>query len=149
MNSHSFTDRCSVEHVDAGILSEESVRDQLSAAEELCYIGHQEPALVAAGAALEGALRRRGAALAGEHASVGALLEALLATGVLHDDEYELVGITLNARDRLAQGYAPLICEATEPDLLSAVLALTHRLLEAVVPFALASTGNGSLPRVR
>jgi hypothetical protein len=149
VGTRTFTDRSSYGDVDVGILSEESVRDQLSAAEELCYIGHQEPALVAAGAALEGALRRRGAALAGECASVGALLEALLATGVLHDHEYELVGMTLNARDRLAQGYAPLIAEATEPELIDSVLALTHRLLEAVAPYALAGAGGGSLPRAR
>jgi hypothetical protein len=146
---HTFTHRRSIGDVDAGILSEESVRDQLSAAEELCYIGHQEPALVAAGAALEGALRRRGSALAGERASVGALLEALLSTGVLRDHEYEVVAVTLDARDRLAHGYAPLLAEATDPDLIRAVLALTHRLLEVVVPFALAATGDGSYPRAR
>src|SRR2546423_4882938 len=67
--------------LDAGILSEESVRDQLSAAEELVYVGHKEPALVAARAALEGALRCRASGLAGPTASAGALLEALLAGG--------------------------------------------------------------------
>jgi hypothetical protein len=135
--------------IEVGILSEESVRDQLSAAEELSYIGHQEPALVAAGAALEGALRRRGAALAGPLASVGALLEALLATGGLYDYEYELVDLTLNARDRLVHGYSPQLAEATEPDQLRAILALTHRLLEAGVPTALPRAVDRSFPRAR
>ena len=34
------------------VLSEDRVRDQLSAAEELVYVGHEEPAVLATGAAL-------------------------------------------------------------------------------------------------
>jgi hypothetical protein len=63
----------------AAILDEERVRDQLSAAEELVYSGHREPALVAAGVAVEGAIRLAGGPMAGHRASAAALLEALLA----------------------------------------------------------------------
>lgn len=149
MSLHAFTNGRLRADAEPGILSEESVRDQLSAAEELSYIGHQEPALVAAGAALEGALRRRGARLAGPRASRGALLEALLSTGVLYNHEHELVCVTLEARDRLVQGYSPQVAEAAEPAQIAAVLAVTHRLLEGELPFALAPAVDSSVPRVR
>src|SRR5436190_16955104 len=87
--------------VDTGLLSEESIRDQLSAAEELVYVGHKEPALVAAGAALEGALRFGAGGIAGPTASAGALLEALLAMGAVDDYEHGILIDALAARDRL------------------------------------------------
>jgi uncharacterized protein YutE (UPF0331/DUF86 family) len=119
--------------VDDGILSEESVRDQLSAAEELVYVGHREPALVAAGAALEGALRVRAGAIAGTTASAGALLEALLATGVVDESEHEMLFHALAARDRLIHGYSPQRCDATDRERIWSVLQITVRLLERPV----------------
>jgi uncharacterized protein YutE (UPF0331/DUF86 family) len=115
---------------DDGILSEESVRDQLSAAEELVYVGHREPALVAAGAALEGALRVRARAMAGPAASAAALIEALLSMGAVDESEYDLLLHALAARDRLIHGYSPQHCETADPDRIWSVLQITVRLLE-------------------
>jgi hypothetical protein len=119
---------------DDGILSEESVRDQLSAAEELAYVGHKEPALVAAGAALEGALRFRAGQVAGPTASAGALLEALLAMKAIDGGEHEILIDGLAARDRLMHGYAPERAEVTEPERIRLILRVAMRLLEAPVP---------------
>jgi hypothetical protein len=113
-----------------GVLDEDRVRDQLSAAEELVYVGHREPALVAAGAALEGAIRLRAGAVAGEGASAGALLEALLSTGAVAAAEYDLLFDTLAARDRLIHGFTPNRFDAADPDRVAAVLAIAVRLLE-------------------
>ena len=118
---------------DDGILSEESVRDQLSAAEELVYVGHREPALVAAGAALEGALRVGAGAIAGPNASVGALLEALVSMGAVEESEYDLLVHALAARDRLIHGYSPQRCDTTDPERIWSVLQITVRLLEPPV----------------
>ena len=121
--------------IDAGfglILDEDRVRDQLSAAEELSFVGHREPALVAAGAALEGALRLRGARIAGPTASAAALLEALLAVSAVTDIEYDLLLDALNARDRLVRGYMPLDSAAVERDRIAPVIAIVVRLLEDV-----------------
>jgi uncharacterized protein YutE (UPF0331/DUF86 family) len=93
--------------LDAEVLPEDCVRDQLSAAEELLYVGHTEPALLASGAALEGALRLCGGEIAGYNASAGALLEALLATEAIDDEENELLYRVLAARDRLVHGFLP------------------------------------------
>ena len=112
------------------VLSEDRVRDQLSAAEELIYVGHREPALVAAGAALEGALRLSAAGVAGPGASAAALLEALLALRALDDREHELLYEALEARDRLVRGYAPEYEAPLNPDRAHAVLAIVVRLLE-------------------
>jgi hypothetical protein len=120
--------------IDDGILSEESVRDQLSAAEELAYVGHKEPALVAAGAALEGALRFRAGQVAGPTASAGALLEALLAMKAIDGGEHEILIDGLAARDRLIHGYAPERAEVTEPERIRLILRVAMRLLEAPVP---------------
>src|SRR5881275_1501154 len=103
-------------HGDTGILSEESVRDQLSAAEELVYVGHREPAVVAAGAALEGALRFGAARFAGLTASAPALLEVLLAAEAIDEGEYEVALEALDARDRLVHGYTPDCAAATDPE---------------------------------
>jgi hypothetical protein len=89
------------------LLDQERVRDQISAAEELHHLGHAEPALVAAGAALAGALRLRAGALVGRSASRGALLEALHATGVVSVSEHEMLARLLRVHDRLMRGYAP------------------------------------------
>src|SRR3954468_16686435 len=102
--------------VENGILSEESIRDQLSAAEELVYVGHKEPALVAAGVALEGALRFGAGRIAGPTASAGALLEALLAMAAIDDYEHEVLIDALAARDRLVHGYAPDHAGGTQAD---------------------------------
>jgi hypothetical protein len=115
--------------VGAEILSETRVRDQLSAAEELVYVGHRDPALVAAGAALEGALRLRAGGVAGPGASAAALLEALLALRALDDREYDVLYEALEARDRLVCGYAPE-AGASEPERIDEVLAIVIRLLE-------------------
>ena len=115
---------------DVEVLDEDLVRDQLSAAEELIYVGHREPALVAAGAALEGALRLSARALAGPGASAAALLEALLALRALDDREYDLLYEALEARDRLVRGYAPECDAAVDRERIEAVLAIVVRLLE-------------------
>ncbi|HEY0632249.1 MAG TPA: hypothetical protein VGC98_09355 [Thermoleophilaceae bacterium] len=127
--------------VDAGILSEESVRDQLSAAEELLYVGHKEPAAVAAGAALEGALRFGAAQMAGPTASAGALLEALHADGAIDAEEHEILIDALEARDRLVHGYTPEPAHATEPERICLILQVAVRLLEPPVP-ATAAAGR-------
>jgi hypothetical protein len=114
----------------AAILDEERVRDQLSAAEELVYSGHREPALVAAGVAVEGAIRLAGGPMAGHRASAPALLEALLAYQALDDLERELLAAALDARDRLVQGYAPSDAALADPRRVTAVLELAIRLLE-------------------
>ena len=116
------------------MLGEDLVRDQLSAAEELTYVGHREPALVAAGAALEGALRLAAGRLAGSTASAGALLEALMAMAAVDDDEYELLFEALEARDRLMRGYAPDDWAAARPERIESVLAIVVRLLEPADP---------------
>jgi hypothetical protein len=116
--------------VGAEILSESRVRDQLSAAEELAYVGHREPALVAAGAALEGALRLSAGGVAGHGASAAALLEALLALQALDDLEYDVLYEALEARDRLVRGYAPEE-GAADPQRIDDVLTIVIRLLEA------------------
>ena len=115
--------------VGAEILSENRVRDQLSAAEELVYVGHREPALVAGGAALEGALRLSAGGVAGPGASAAALLEALLALRALDDREYDVLYEALEARDRLVRGYAPEE-GAADPERIQQVLAIVVRLLE-------------------
>src|SRR4051794_26981408 len=111
------------------LLGEHRVRDQLSAAEELLYVGHREPALVAAGAALEGTLRLSAGGVAGPGASAAALLEALLALRALDDREYDLLYETLEARDKLVRGYAPAQ-GASDRARISAVFAIVVRLLE-------------------
>jgi hypothetical protein len=112
------------------VLDEERVRDQVSVAEELVYAGHREPALVAAGAALEGAIRLAGAPVAGGGASAGALLEALLAYGAIGDAEHEQLFETLAARDRVMHGFAPDDCEIADENRLTGVLEIAIRLLE-------------------
>jgi hypothetical protein len=126
--------------VDDGILSEESIRDQLSAAEELVYVGHKEPALVAAGVALEGALRFGAGRIAGPTASAGALLEALLAMAAIDDYEHEVLIEALAARDRLVHGYAPEHADVTEPDRIWLTLHVATRLLEP--PLAVSPDGT-------
>jgi hypothetical protein len=120
-----------VEHeFEAEVLGEDLVRDQLSAAEELIYVGYREPALVAAGAALEGALRLSAGGVAGPTASAAALLEALLAMRMLRDTEYDLLYEALEARDRLVRGYAPEDDAVVRPDRIRSVLVIVVRLLE-------------------
>src|SRR3954466_3911451 len=117
--------------IDVEILGENRVRDQLSAAEELLYVGHREPALVAAGAALEGALRLSAGGVAGPGASAAALLEALLALRFLDERDYDVLYEALEARDRLVCGYTPEE-GAAAPERISEVLAIVIRLLEGV-----------------
>jgi hypothetical protein len=114
--------------VEPPLLDEERIRDQLSAAEELHYVGHAEPALIAAGAALAGVLRLRGGSLAGRSASGGALLEALLATGALSELEHELLNRLLRAHQRLTQGYAPDIDTLTPLETERALTLMVHLL---------------------
>lgn len=117
--------------IEPPLLDEERVRDQLSAAEELHYVGHAVPALIAAGAALVGVLRLRGGPLAGHSASGGALLEALLATGALSALEHELLNRLLRAHQRLTQGYAPDF-DALTPVETAQALTLMLDLLEGL-----------------
>lgn len=112
------------------LLDEERVRDQLSAAEELHYVGHAEPALTAAGAALAGVLRLRVGPLVGHSASRGALLEALHATGALSASEHEILYRLLHAHHRLTRGYAPDRDAALAPRETGAALAMMVDMLE-------------------
>jgi hypothetical protein len=112
------------------ILPEDYVRDQLSAAEELLFTGHREPALVAAGAGVEGALRLAAGHAAGEEASAGALLEALLAAGSIDERENELLFSVLCARDRLVHGLVPLHLHSSGPQAVIHVVKIALRLLE-------------------
>jgi hypothetical protein len=113
-------------------LDEEQVRDQLSAAEELHYVGYAEPALIAAGAALTGILRLRPGPLAGHSASEGALLEALFTTGSLSASEHEILHRLLRAYRRLTRGYAPDRDAAlTAPEMAASHAMMVH-LLEAL-----------------
>jgi hypothetical protein len=112
------------------VLDEERVRDQLGAAEELHYVGHAEPALVAAGAALAGVLRLRVGPLVGHSASRGAFLEALHASGALSASEQEVLYRLLRASDRLRRGYAPDRDSAVAPYETEATLALIVNMLE-------------------
>jgi hypothetical protein len=104
--------------VEPPLLDEERIRDQLSAAEELHYVGHAEPALIAAGAALAGVLRLRGGSLAGRSASGGALSEL----------EHELLNRLLRAHQRLTQGYAPDIDTLTPLETERALTLMVHLL---------------------
>jgi hypothetical protein len=115
---------------EAAILDEERVRDQLSAAEELVYSGHREPALVAAGVAVEGAIRLAGGPMAGHRASAPALLEALVAYQAIDDREHEWLTAILDARDRLVQGYAPPDPRLADRRQVVAVVEIAIRLLE-------------------
>jgi hypothetical protein len=111
-------------------LDEERVRHQLSAAEELHYVGYAEPALIAAGAALIGVLRLRAGPLAGHSASEGALLEALLTTGPLSPSEHELLSRLSRAYRRLTLGYAPGGDAALAPCDIETALAVMVHILE-------------------
>jgi uncharacterized protein YutE (UPF0331/DUF86 family) len=119
-------------HPGVEILTEDRVRDQVSAAEELLFLGHREPAFVAAGVAAEGALRLSAAGLAGPTASPAALLEALLAMRAITDFEYDLLLEALKVRDALVRGYAPADPTAIDHDRVAHVVAITIRLLEYV-----------------
>ena len=121
-----------VEPGQAVVLHEERVRDQLSAAEELGFLGHREAALLAAGAALEGALRLRGGGRAGSTASGPALVEAVLAGGEVSASECDLLLDALKARDQLVRGYALLDDSLVEPERIGALITVVIRLLEDV-----------------
>jgi hypothetical protein len=119
-----------VPEAESSLLDEERVRDQLSAAEELHYLGHAEPALVAAGAALAGVLRLRAGLLVGHSASCGALLAAVHATGALSVSEYELLCRLFRVHDRLTRGYAPDRFAALGTDETGSALAMMVNMLE-------------------
>jgi hypothetical protein len=112
------------------LLDEERVRDQLSAAEELRYVGHAEPAVIAAGAALAGVLRLCAAPLVGHSTSRGALLEALHATGALSASEHEILYRLLRVHHWLTRGYAPDRDAALAPGETEAALAMMVQMLE-------------------
>jgi hypothetical protein len=116
------------------LLDEDRVRDQLSAAEELHHLGHTEPALIAAGAALAGVLRLRVGPLVGHSASRGALLEALHATGALSASEHEILYRLLRAHHRLTRGYAPARDAALDRCETEAALTAIMHMLEPLQP---------------
>ena len=118
--------------VDPPPLDEERVRDQLSAAEELHYVGHAEPALIAAGSALAGVLRLCGGSLAGKSPSAGALLESLLASAALSEPQHELLFRLLRAHHRLTLGYAPDVDAALSPRETAQALDLMQQMLEGL-----------------
>jgi hypothetical protein len=127
--------------LEPSLLDEERVRDQLSAAEELHYVGHAEPALIAAGAALAGVLRLRVGPLVGHSASRGALLEALLATGAVSASEHEVLYRLLRAHRRLTRGYAPDRDADLGPRETGAALATMVRMLEPL-EFSFGASGD-------
>jgi hypothetical protein len=116
--------------VEPFLLDEERVRDQLSAAEELHYLGHAEPAMIAGGAALAGMLRLRAGVHVSHSASCGALLEALLAAGELSVSDHELLYRLCRAHDRLSRGYAPDRGAALDPGETGSALATMVNMLE-------------------
>src|SRR3954464_5822093 len=81
------------------ILGENRVRDQLSAAEELVYVGHREPALLAAGGELEGGPPLSAGGVLCPGASAAALLDAALALRALDDRESLVLSGARMARD--------------------------------------------------
>jgi hypothetical protein len=85
---------------------------------------------VAAGAAVEGAIRLAAGAVAGPTASAGALLEALLAFHALDDCEHQQVFDVLSERDRVTRGFAPEDPKISDPERLACVLGIAIRLLE-------------------
>jgi hypothetical protein len=121
------------------LLDAERIRDQLSAAEELAYMGHDGPAVVAAGAALEGALR-----LSSEHladAPVALVLAELRVADVLDATELDLASDLIDARDHLIHGWQP---DGRQLDIgrgLGVAFSLTARLLEPSDPVARCATG--------
>lgn len=125
------------------LLDEEQVRDQVAAAEQLIYLGHAYPALVAAGAAIEGALRLRCHALAGSaaarlrctpdaKAAAHELLEALWRFGDVADIEHERLRKALVARAHLNHGFAPRDPVTATPERTQAALDIALRLLEGL-----------------
>jgi hypothetical protein len=112
------------------LLDEERVRDQLSAAEELHYLGHAEPALVAAGAALAGGLRLCAGRPRGNSASCGELLDALRETGAVSAPEHEILYRLLRVHGRLAGGYAPDRDAVLGPEETGSALATMVNMLE-------------------
>jgi hypothetical protein len=110
------------------LLDEQRVRDQLSAAEELAYFGHAEPAIVAAGAALEGALRLSTGGP--PDANVASILAELRAAHVLTAAEQDLIGALLAARDCLVHGWQPKGRQLDFRRSLDVAFAITTRLLE-------------------
>jgi hypothetical protein len=115
------------------ILDEERVRDQVSVAEELLHMGYREPAVVAGGAAIEGVIRIAGGVLAGYGATAGALLEALLASRAVDEEELGALSELLLARDRLVHGFALEDPDLADADRLAALLEVGIRLLEPTV----------------
>jgi hypothetical protein len=111
-----------------GLLTEEQVRDQLSAAEELLFVGHGEPALLAAGAALVGTLRLR-AALRGAESGAPAI-DLLQAERTIGPDERRLLERALEAGERLASGFAPIHAGDTTQARIERITAAICRLLE-------------------
>lgn len=93
-------------------------------------MGHAEPAMIAAGAALAGVLRLRAGFLVNHSASCGALLEALHATGALSASEYEILYRLLRVYERLTRGYAPDRGAAFGMDETGSALAMMVNMLE-------------------
>jgi DNA-binding CsgD family transcriptional regulator len=119
------------------VLPEDYVRDQLSAAEELVFTGHREPAVVAAGAGIEGAVRLSSRE-SDSSLSANELLESLQASGVVDRGEAAELGRVLAARDYLIHGLVPGAEAVPQPDVMQAV-AIALRLLESL------PTGAGQL----
>lgn len=93
-------------------------------------MGHAEPAMIAAGSALGGVLRLRGGELVPGGASAGALLEALLANGIVTECQHELLYRLMQAHSRLTRGYEPDYDMSLAPFETVQALALMVRLLE-------------------
>jgi hypothetical protein len=123
------------------LLDEQRVRDQLSAAEELAYFGHAEPAIVAAGAALEGALRLSSGGP--PDAQVASILADLRAAHVLDAAEQDLIVALLAARDRLIHGWHPNARQLDTRRNLHIAFGIVARLLEpaAAEPAQRSATG--------
>jgi hypothetical protein len=123
------------------LLDEQRVRDQLSAAEELAYLGHAEPAVVAAGAALEAALRL--SADGPSDVDVASILSDLRAYGVLEAGEVDLARGLLEARDRLIHGWHPNAPRREIRRSLGAAFGIVARLLEPTAEFAQQRSATG------
>ena len=110
------------------VLDEEQVRDQVAAAEELAHLGHDYPAAVAAGAAIEASLRLR----SGSSASAEEMLDHLWHQGAVADLEHERLRRTVAVGEQLTHGFVPRDSVAASPERVRAALEVAIRLLEDV-----------------
>jgi hypothetical protein len=107
----------------AALLDPERVWDEISAAEEMLYLGHADAAAILAGAALEAALRLR-------EDAAGVPVDQLVAALPIARRDRARAERAISARDRLIRGYA----EQPDEGRTREVAALAARLLSEAAP---------------